>query len=732
LIVSRGQPRLESRLAVPSRHLQQQESPAGSGFRAFVEAALLAAIASGRVAWQVAIAVSEWIRAADLRWLPSPVARVQPWRLIVGALAVFIPATLLALLAPDMAVSTPGIVLLAAIACSAYLADWLGGITALVLATLFLSIFFVGDVAGLKLPHGGADQIGFAMTVLCGFGLVWLIQRIKQESEDSRRMAMAARAAANALASMERTATPRATGNEDERQRFLASVLNAMVRVNRAHAGVLFLHDVQSGSLVMTASYGLGGDEAELLKSVSHEDELLGAVTIERRPMIVSDMRTLARTTTSVLPKTRLGAAIAVPMVGSDERVVGVALTGLLVRHRFSPTEVAKLEALAARAVALIDAVDFADEQESLIQRAHEARRRLELVIGTMPEAVVIAAPPDGRVVGYNAAAEEILGPLASADGQFEIASRLKMHTREGEESTPLPHIGALLSGEVISGVELTVTRSDGRETPVLASAAPIREPDGSIAAVVTVFRDIAALKEASRIKDEFVSVVSHELRSPLTPIRGFVQLVAKDLDREGGHGNHVVWLNSIAGHVDRMTRLVDDLLDVSRLKAGSLDIRPEPCDLVKICREVIHAKTASAGDHRFELVARSPEVRGEWDNDRLHQVVDNLLTNSIKYSPDGGLVTIEVAEDVESGEAMLTVSDEGVGISEADRARIFSPFVRTRDATESQIAGLGLGLYICHELVAAHGGRIEVGDAQGGGASFTIRLPQNVPAVVA
>src|SRR5215203_3819758 len=98
----------------------------------------------------------------------------------------------------------------------------------------------------------------------------------------------------------------------------------------------------------------------------------------------------------------------------------------------------------------------------------------------------------------------------------------------------------------------------------VLASAAPVREPDGTIVAVVAVFRDIAELKQASQMKDEFVSVVSHELRSPLTPIRGFVQLVAKELDREGGHDSQVQRLHSLNGHVDRMTRLVDDLLDVS------------------------------------------------------------------------------------------------------------------------------------------------------------------------
>jgi PAS domain S-box-containing protein len=675
---------------------------------------------------------AEWTRLGGLRWLSWPVARIQPWRLILGALVVVLPATLMALLAPEMPVSTPGIVLLAAVAFSAYLADWLGGLTALGFATLFLSFFFLGADTGFRLPEGASDQIGFVTCLGCGFGIVWLIQRVKQESEDNRRIAVAARAATNALALMERTATPRASSDGIERQKFLASVLNAMVRVNRAHAGALFLNDVQRGCLVMVASYGFGSDDAEILELVPSDDELLGAVADERRPVIVADMRAQGQVPASCLARTRIGAVLAVPMVSDDDRVVGVAMTGLLVRHKFSPTEIAKLEVLAARAVALIETVDFADERESQLQRAHEARRRLELVIGTIPEAVVIAAPPDGRLVGYNAAAEELLGPLGGNDGTLEISSRLRQVTADLELSLPLPHIAALQSGEVISGVELVVARPDGRETPVLASAAPIREPDGSIAAVVTVFRDIAALKEASRLKDEFVSVVSHELRSPLTPIRGFVQLVARDLDREGSHGNHVVWLNSIAGHVDRMTRLVDDLLDVSRLKSGSLDIRPVPCDLVKICRDVVHAKTASAGSHRLELVAFSPEVRGEWDRDRLHQVVDNLLSNSIKYSPDGGVVTIEVTEELASGEVVLTVSDEGTGISEADRARIFSPFFRTREAAESQIAGLGLGLYICHELVAAHGGSISAGSAKSGGAAFTVRLPLQASAAAA
>jgi signal transduction histidine kinase len=267
---------------------------------------------------------------------------------------------------------------------------------------------------------------------------------------------------------------------------------------------------------------------------------------------------------------------------------------------------------------------------------------------------------------------------------------------------------------------------------PVLVSAAPVRQDDGPVVAVVAVFRDIAALKEASRLKDEFVSVVSHELRSPLTPIRGFVQLVAKDLAREGGHEPLVGRLSSIAGHVDRMTRLVDDLLDVSRLKSGSLEIRPGATDLSELCADVIRDRAASVTTHRFVYREPNELVIGDWDADRLYQVIDNLVGNAVKYSPPGGTVTLSAGVDARDGSATVTVADDGPGIAASDRERIFSAFYRTSDAAASQIAGLGLGLYICHELVAAHGGSIEVGDADGGGAAFTVRLPRITQAVAA
>jgi signal transduction histidine kinase len=241
---------------------------------------------------------------------------------------------------------------------------------------------------------------------------------------------------------------------------------------------------------------------------------------------------------------------------------------------------------------------------------------------------------------------------------------------------------------------------------------------------VVTVFREISALKEAARLKDEFVSVVSHELRSPLTPIRGFVQLVARDLNRKGGHEESVQRLNSAAAHVDRMTRLVDDLLDVSRLKAGLLDLRRSPVNLADICFEVITDRQAGGITQAMELNDLPAEVIGDWDADRLYPVIDNLVGNAIKYSPPDGTVQISMSADPDLRTASVTISDEGPGISLEEREQVFSAFFRTKSAAASQVSGLGLGLYICSELVHAHGGEISVHEAERGGAAFQVTLP--------
>lgn len=671
-------------------------------------------------------AVNAWHRR------PWPLAAVEPWRLLFGALSVLIPAMMLALLEPALPVTTPGVVLLVAVAFSASLADWVGGITALLLAALLLNVFFVGDRRFLSLPNDGMEAVGFIVTLTAGAGLIGLIEQIKREGADQRIAAAAARAATHALAALERSVAGDGTGQEIGRDALARAIVNAMVRVNRAHAGALFLvseSESDTGSAISLAgSYGFG----ESLPADRVVDGFIAQVIAERRPVSSANLAADDRWAEDDFVRSGARAALGVPIVGETGDVLGVAVIGLLVAHRFTATEVARLEAIAKRAALLLAAADVADERQTQLDLARAAERRMKLVIDAMPEAVIVTAPSDGRVVGYNAAAGALLGALTDPAGPVDIGTRIRSVEGQSVEQFSLPHLAVLSSGESVEGIELVVTNDDGRETPVLASAAPVREPDGTPAAVVTVFRDIAALKEASRLKDEFLSVVSHELRSPLTPILGFVQLVAKELGREGDHEVQVLRLASVQGHVDRMNRLIEDLLDVSRLKSGTLDIRPEPVDLIDVCRDVAAGRAAGAPRQTIDVQAPPHAIVGWWDPDRLHQVIDNLVGNALKYSPAGGTVTLSASIDGAAGEVVLIVADDGPGISHEDREQIFAAFFRTRAATESQTAGLGLGLYICRELVNAHGGRIEVGVAPGGGATFSVHLPLEARAAAA
>jgi signal transduction histidine kinase len=648
----------------------------------------------------------------------------QPWRLGIGIVAVLIPAILLAMLGPAIPVTTPGIVFLVAVACSTYLADWVGGITALLLSGLLLDLLFIGQPSDLGLPSTAEERIGFAITVLSSMTLIWLIQRIKRDSLIERRAAVAARAAANALASVEAAVATHAAGGAEGRQALNESLLRAMVSINRAHVGMLYLHGDSEDTPQLAASYGLDSPADRHVVGSEIAEALVREIGEERRWRRITDLAADRGYERDLLAMTNVKALLGVPLIGVDDRLLGVALIGLFVAHKFTPAEIARAAALASRAAATLQAAVGIDERETALHSATEAKRWLELVIATMPEAVVLAMPPSGRIVAENQAAVDLLGHLVGSDQTGEIETRLTLPDGQAITDETNPVKLAFATGEVVTGTEMLAISASGVSLPVLVSAAPVREPSGPVVAVVAVFRDIAALKEASRLKDEFISVVSHELRSPLTPIRGFVQLVAKELAREGGHEPHVGRLNSIAGHVDRMTRLVDDLLDVSRLKSGSLEIRRGVCDLAGLCAEVIRERSAVTQTHRFAYDAPAGALLGDWDGDRLYQVIDNLVGNALKYTPSGGTVTISAGIDHFLGTAFVTVADDGPGIAAADREQIFSAFYRAPEAAASRIAGLGLGLYICHELIAAHGGSIDVGEAPSGGAAFTVRLP--------
>ena len=665
--------------------------------------------------------VARW----DDRFPPATRRRLDAWRLLAGLAFVAIPAMLLALV-DFQSLAIPMIFLIVGVGVSCYVSDWVGGLASIVAVLVLVPLLYVGEP--WRFPdHLEADVVATLVAFTLGSGLLLvMVEHLKQERAAARLESAAMRAANTALNTVEIVAAGRHAGDVAAYFNVLESLLAAMVRVNRASAGALYLVDEQDNTLIRAASYG---DPDETLPnagvpSVSTKLQIgegfVGRVALERRPVVLTDLALEPEAFDVIDTNPHVRSVAGVPLLGPRDQLVGVAWIGLYLPYRFSPTALARLQALGLRTVAFMESARLADAQELKLDRAEDSERRLQSVIQTMPEAVMVVRASTMMLETSNAAAQRMFGLRSERQQRSTRVTQLRV---AGVAEADLPVVKAIAESRVVTGVELSVTLPDGSRIPVVASAAPLYDEEGEVDVVVGVFQDVRPLKEAERLRDEFLSVVSHELRSPLTPIRGFAQIIGRDLANQEGHEHHVAWLATMQAQADRMTRLVDDLLDVSRLRSGRLTIRPTAVDLVTLCRSVVDSRQAGTTDHTIVLDTELEALPASLDGDRIFQVVDNLVGNAIKYT-EGGTITVAVTEQPFIHRAIITVTDEGEGIPEAERDALFTPFFRARSAAESAVPGLGLGLYICRELIEAHGGTIALDSAESGGSRFTIALP--------
>jgi signal transduction histidine kinase len=247
-----------------------------------------------------------------------------------------------------------------------------------------------------------------------------------------------------------------------------------------------------------------------------------------------------------------------------------------------------------------------------------------------------------------------------------------------------------------------------------------MRDPSGAVAGRIFAFRDISAEHAVEVMKSEFVSTVSVELRTPLTSIFGFAQTLLRQ-DVAFGEAERRTFLEFIARESERLTTIVDALIDVARLDTGTVTVAAEPVDLVGLVEELIEAASGqvNGGGIRFVAELDGPVLQAQADPEKLRQVLDQLVSNAIKYSPEGGTVIVSARRTDEAVE--VAVCDEGVGVPSAERQRIFSKFYRAGDPQE---AGTGLGLFIAQGLVREMGGRMWVDARDGPGSRFAFELP--------
>ncbi|GLV59699.1 hypothetical protein KDH_65250 [Dictyobacter sp. S3.2.2.5] len=239
--------------------------------------------------------------------------------------------------------------------------------------------------------------------------------------------------------------------------------------------------------------------------------------------------------------------------------------------------------------------------------------------------------------------------------------------------------------------------------------------------------QDGSTMKEAEKLKDEFISIVAHELRNPLAVLQGFVELFQRQMGRQ-----HPPMLTEEQSeslqHIDQATRrlvtLTNDMLDVTRLQAGRLELVEEVTDLISLVKRVTQRHQPIAPDHQLIITAQDPFLIVSIDVVRTEQVFTNLLTNAIKYSPGGGPIQITLEKQAESRQVLVKIKDQGIGIPACQQAQIFGRFVRATNAQAHGICGTGLGLYLCRELIERQGGNIWFQSQEGEGTTFFVALP--------
>jgi PAS domain S-box-containing protein len=228
-------------------------------------------------------------------------------------------------------------------------------------------------------------------------------------------------------------------------------------------------------------------------------------------------------------------------------------------------------------------------------------------------------------------------------------------------------------------------------------------------------------VEDLSRLKDEFLSIASHELRTPVTSIKGYTQL-AKTLIRENDLGTSEEYLDIALDQIDRMSRLILELLDVSRIETGRLEIRREAISWSSFVRDVVHRHHTAVSDRRFHVNVNSDGKVVNGDRDRLEQVLGNLLENAVKYSPEGSEIFVGVED--KNDRVITSVCDRGIGIPTDELGQVFERFHRGRQVSSTNYGGLGLGLYITKQIVDRHGGQIWVESQEGQGTAFYFSLP--------
>ncbi|MRX73111.1 response regulator [Bacillus lacus] len=399
-----------------------------------------------------------------------------------------------------------------------------------------------------------------------------------------------------------------------------------------------------------------------------------------------------------------------IPVISSNQTVEAVML---FTRYSlpFQEQDIKEYSSLAKNASISLDKIKIFEQSEA-------ERTMVQDILNTINEGVQLV-DRNGRLIQVNEKVRTLVNSWngAAINGQAyeEWTADLLASVSEPESLKAFLDSGVLSEDGAAS--ENIVYRLESGKVIQVYSEPLFRE--GQKIGMVLVHRDITREYEVDQMKSEFVSTVSHELRTPLASVLGFTELM---LHRELKPERQKKYLTTIYQEAKRLTSLINDFLDVQRMEAGKQTYEKRYYDVVPILNEVIDAQNVNASSHRIRLKEETSLTQVLGDSDKLRQVFNNLISNAVKYSPDGGEILISIFE--KDGSLYINIADEGLGIPEESLDKLFTKFYRVDNSDRRRIGGTGLGLAIVKEIVKAHGGDISVYSKLGEGSTFSVTFP--------
>ena len=496
----------------------------------------------------------------------------------------------------------------------------------------------------------------------------------------------------------------------DETSDTLRRLLLRLSSILQAEGCVFLLYDEEHKSLLaQTPAQGLA-DEQLVNFSLSASKGVCGSAFVSRKPLIENDATNIRE---SWISQWNVRNLIIYPLTTGpygQQTPLGLVLVFNHKTGGFSEDDLRVLAVMARQLTVVIT-------DASTYLRFSEEKEQLHATLLSLGVALVMV-DVSGHISLINDAAARLLGKSATVGAYYkdvientQIAELLQTAVSNGQEQQQ--EIELTLPGSpnsIILQAQIALVRSQSTHFPRVIGA-------------VAVFNDITEIRNLERLKTSFVSAVSHELRTPLTAIKGFVSTLLQDKENYFDNEARGEFYEIIDAECDRLKRLIDDLLSVSRIEAGrSLEMRHEPFSPLKVAIRVVRAHKAFAQNNQLILDAPKELPLTVGDIDKFEQILNNLLSNAIKYSPQGGEIRLTLR--AENSLLKITVADHGIGIPADKLQRIFDKFERVDNSDTRRTGGTGIGLFLVNHLVQQHGGKVWAESKLGEGSQFHIEIP--------